>query len=316
MGDSPPDHYSPDFSFNPTPQGMSPDQLFGFFSSMTEEQRQMAATYWSSQPGTSVNPSGTTTAVPTPPEITPIPTPQSSVPPSPVDARSSSRRRRRSRGSSSGGGCCGSGGTDASTPPRERPPLSSVDSTPLGSPSTPWGPHDHDAGKLYKCKDGAPVMNSVGKLMKTRLRQLCTIQFGHEVMTIWDDLDQEKKNYINRMIHQEFRPLDPRYEVSNDWIQLSCRLLMGHRRSDARDAFKDGKPKPVWLDDEEWEGIRREHTENPNRFAQQRAAARIRLQTAGTSHLGSGGLETMRAEFVSIMFKFVYLSVCLWRMCS
>ena len=90
---------------------------------------------------------------------------------------------------------------------------------------------------------------------------------------------------------------------------------MGHRRSKARDAYKDGKPKPVWLDDEEWEGIRQDFMENPNRFAQQREVARIRLQTTGTSHLGSGGLETMHAEFVSIIFKIVYLSVCLWIMC-
>ena len=87
---------------------------------------------------------------------------------------------------------------------------------------------------------------------------------------------------------------------------------MAHRRSEARDAFREGKEKPVWLDDREWEGISQDLTETPDRFQQQREAARTRLQIVGTSHLGSGGYETMRHEFVSIGSKFVFLNVCLW----
>ena len=314
MGDDSPTHdYSPDFSFNPTPQGMSPDQLYGFFSSMTPEQRAMAQTYWSGGAGTSTPPSGITTAIPTPTGTTAAPTPHTTQPSTPLISRSTtSSHRRRSHSRSSGGGCCGGSATDASTPPHERPSLSSVDSTPMGSPSTPWGAHDHDNSKIYTIRDGAPIMNSAGKAMKTRIRQLCTVQFHNSVMTLWEHQDKEKKNYINTKIKQEFQPSDPRNPVSNEWIQYTARILMAHRRSEARDAFREGKEKPMWLDDREWEGISQDLTKTPDRFQQQREAARTRLQTVGASHLGSGAYETMRHEFVSIGSKFFYLNVCLW----
>lgn len=301
--------YSPDFSFNPTPT-MSPDRFMGFVASMTPEQLHMVQTYWHSPVPSTANPTPIPSAGPS--QIpSPLVTPPTTQPSTPRESQRLDRRSRRrsTRGSSSGGGCCGSGGTDASTPPRERPTLSSVGSTPLASPRTPWGAHSHDDRMTYHARDGAVVMDSIGKELKARLRQMCQIQFGHSIMIKWDNQDQEKKNYIISAIQDEFRPADPTETVSSQWIMHVCKSIMSHRRSEARDAFKEGKPKPTWLDAEEWQMIIEENQATPDRYRQQQEAARARLQAVGASHLGSGGFDTFRTEFVSnISLSLIYLT--------
>eukprot|EP00250_Pteridium_aquilinum_P033171 c5276_g1_i1 orf=243-569(+) len=76
---------------------------------------------------------------------------------------------------------------------------------------------------------------------------------------------------------------------------------MKHRRSECRDAYREGKPKPIWLDAEEWEMIRQECTDTSEKFSQQRETARVRLASVGSSHLGSGGWGNMQAEFEAAM---------------
>ena len=177
MGDSSPPPFSPQ---------MTPDQFMGFISSMTPEQRHMCQTYWdsgSATPATATpGPSAPQTADPTP-LGTPIPTPYIGSPapsrppigsPGPSGSTPTQRRlgsartqRRRSHGS----GCCGgSGGTDASTPPRQRPSLSDADSTPMGSPRTPWGrTQGPDRSKVYSLRaNGDVVADNAGKEMFLR----------------------------------------------------------------------------------------------------------------------------------------------------
>ena len=140
-------------------------------------------------------------------------------------------------------------------------------------------------------------MDDIGKEMRARIRQLCTIQFGHEIMKRWDQHDAEKKNYIIKRIKEEFTLAGE--EVSNEWIKDVMVSTMSHRRSEARDAFKEGKAKPAWLDAAEWRAIQQEATEDPDKFAKQRRAAERRNESVGSSHLGSGGYDTLREEFVS-----------------
>ena len=141
--------------------------------------------------------------------------------------------------------------------------------------------------------------------MRKRIRQLCVVQFAHSVMRPYDSQDEERKNYINEVIQSEFQPAVEGQKVSNSWIQHQCKQVMKHRRSECRDAYREGKPKPIWLDAEEWEMIRQEYTDTPEKFSQQREAARVRLASVGSSHLGSGGWGNMQAEFVS-KFSFVH----------
>ncbi|KAH7415502.1 hypothetical protein KP509_14G048700 [Ceratopteris richardii] len=216
-----------------------------------------------------------------------------------------SRSGSTGRSGDGGGGCCGGSATDvvspASTPRTSTSdvgtPRSTPRSTPHSTPRTPWGAHDHDDSKVYSIRDGVPVMDAACKAMRARIRQLCSIQFGHSIMRKWSEQDKDRKNYITRTIYQEFRPTDGQSIVSSEWILHTAREVMSHRRSEARDAFREGLPKPVWLDAEEWDMIRDEQQKTLDRYRQQRNVAATRLDTIGPSHLGSGGYDTMRHEF-------------------
>ncbi|MCO5600093.1 hypothetical protein L7F22_054201 [Adiantum nelumboides] len=305
-----------DFTFSPDltspPNGFD---MFGFdrwCAMATFEQRQQAMMYWQSQ---GPSPAGPSTA-PTPPTgpstaASPIvgspsqpiigsPGQLSSQPTSGASIPSRRCRRRSSvSGGGSGGGCCG--GSDdvegSAHARRARPPISSAESTPQRSPRTPWGPHDAHPSQVYSVRDGAPVMDGVGRAMRARIGQLCHIQFGHSVMKKWSSQNAEAKNYITDAIQQEFRPAPGFDRVSAQWILEHARGIMSHRRSEARDAFRHGLSKPTWLDLEEWEQIAEEIGADPDRYRHQREAALKRNADIGASHLGSGGYETLRHEF-------------------
>ena len=103
------------------------------------------------------------------------------------------------------------------------------------------------------------VQDAIGKEMRTRIRRLCTIQFGHEVLKTWSKLDRDKKLFIIEQIKQEFIPSGE--VISNEWIKhvmVSCIL---HRRSETRDTYNEDKGKPIWLDSEEWRQIAQEKTQ-------------------------------------------------------
>ena len=108
-------------------------------------------------------------------------------------------------GSGGGGGCCGGGSTDAVSPVASPRPSASDAGTPHSTPRTPWGAHDYDDSKLYRIRDGAPVMDAAGKAMRQRIRQLCTVQFGHTIMVKWSAQDKDRKNYITEAIYREYR---------------------------------------------------------------------------------------------------------------
>ena len=283
---------TPNLSTLNTPTMMSPEQFRDFISQATPEQRAMMAGMLTPSAG----PSGTTTAVPTP-------TMQS-----PPSRRSSNRSRQyRSRRSGGGGGCCG--GDDAITPPRERPTLDSTASTPrsVGSRSSSRRfsstPQPHDDRRAYTCVDGVVVMDDVGADMKTRIRQITHTVFAHEVMTKFPRLSQGKKDRVVQQILAEYHPREGSEVVPNKWIMDQMKACLSHRRSDVTQAIKKGAPKPWYLDQQEWDKEVEAHGENPQRYAQQERAAARRLESVGSSHLGSGGWDSFHAYFVSILFS-------------
>lgn len=231
--------------------------------------------------------------------------------PSPPSRRSSNSRRRAPQ--SGGGGCCG--GDDAITPPRERPPIASTASTPrsVGSRSSSRRysstPQPHDDTRTYICVDGVVAMDAVGMDMKTRIRQVTHTVFAHEVMTKFTKLSQDKKDRIVQQILSEYHPREGSSVVPNRWILEQMKACLSHRRSDVTQAIKKGAGKPWYLDQEEWDKQLREHGENPQRYAQQERAAARRLESVGSSHLGSGGWDSFHAYFVSIgVYSFSFLS--------
>ena len=140
------------------------------------------------------------------------------------------------------------------------------------------------------------------------------VQFGHDVLKTWSKLDKDKKNYIIEQIKQEYIPAGE--VVSNDWIKEVMVSCMSHKRSEARDAYGEEKEKPTWLDAEEWRQIAQEKAENPDKFWQQREAARVKNESVGSSHLGSGGYETLQEDFVSLFNVIVKYIIYAYTICT
>ena len=279
--------YTPQPSTLPSPTIMSPEEFRDFISCATPDQRAIMAGMFTDSAG----PSGTTTVNPSPIH-------------SPPSRRSTNRSRRyRSRGS----GYCG--GDDAiSPPPPERPPITSTASTPrsVGSSSSSRRysstPLPEDDTRRYTCVDGIIVMDEVGQEMKTRLRQLTHTVFAHEVMTHFPRLSQAKKDRIVQQLTSEFQPAEGSCVVPNRWIMEQMKMVLSHRRSDVTQAVKRGADKPWFVDQEEWDKEVAAHRDNPRRYSQQERAAARRLESVGSSHLGSGGWDSFHAYFVSIHF--------------
>ncbi|MCO5571601.1 hypothetical protein L7F22_025347 [Adiantum nelumboides] len=70
---------------------------------------------------------------------------------------------RRSLRRSSGGDCCGSGSTDASTRSSERPSLAFTKTTAMSLQRQPWSTRTPSHDRSYHVRDGAPIMDDVGK---------------------------------------------------------------------------------------------------------------------------------------------------------
>ena len=80
----------------------------------------------------------------------------------------------------------------------------------MSLPRLPWSTRTPSFDRTYIVRDGAPIMDDVGKEMRQRICQLCSIQFGHEIMQDWDKRYKEKKNYIIEQVKDEFVPADER----------------------------------------------------------------------------------------------------------
>ena len=77
---------------------------------------------------------------------------------------------------------------------------------------------------------------------------------------------------------------------------------MRYRRSQARDAYKEGKPESKLCHNAFWKLIKQEWDANPHKFCQQEDACATQ-STSSTSHLGSGGWSTLKRDFVSNFFS-------------
>ena len=285
-----------DFSFAPTPASMSPDQFWGMLQNFTPEQRAMAGQFFGGD--RTPTPAGTPTIENTP---TTTNTPERFVPAGTPESSSSRRSRRwRASGGGGGGGCCGGGGTDGVSPDRTHPPISSVGSTPRSSPRTPWATRTPSHERTYTVRSGAMVQDAVGKEMRARIWQLCTIQFGHEILKTWDKLDREtRRNFIIEQIKQEFIPSGN--VVSNEWIKYQMVNVMSHIGDQRREMhIKKARESRLGLMQRSGGRFTQEATDSPDKFWQQRDAARAKNESVGSSHLGSGGYETLREDFVSL----------------
>ena len=300
MSRTPNEDYSPSLS----PFAMSPDQWMDMLARATPEQRAMAQQYFGQgTAGPSTAPSGTTTANPSTPLETPQRTPRRAIRTPPSSRSSTALRGRRSSGGSSGGGCCGgSGGTDASTPPRERPsPTASARSTPRSRSSRRYDTNiTSEGGKFYTIVNGNVVLDNVGQEMKGRIRELCHTVFANDFMTTWTKLDKGKKDRVMNQINDEYKPAQGSEVVPRRWIKDHMVDVMKHWRGDVTRRVKGGGDKPWYITDEDWNAEKEKHEANPQRYKQQEDAAKARMESVGSSHLGSGGWDSFHVYFVSI----------------
>ena len=122
-------------------------------------------------------------------------------------------------------------------------------------------------------------------------------------------MSQDTKDFFVQCVKEEFPQPSKAAEFQSKWLLQYVGQLLSHRRSEARDRYKEGYGKPEWLKDKTWTMIINARDENPNLFEQQ-VHAHAQQTSAQTSHLGSGGKAAMKRDFVSTSIvytlKFMY----------
>lgn len=145
---------------------------------------------------------------------------------------------------------------------------------------------------------GAIVRNSDGERVYEYMRKVTWNIFRYQLLTTWPNINKTDKDYACSLIKAEFPQPSKELEFNELLMQQEMGALMGHRRSEARDRYKEGRSRPDWCEEEIWEMIKRERDETPDLFKQQ-VEARGKQTSAQTSHLGSGGKAAMKRDFVS-----------------
>ena len=136
-------------------------------------------------------------------------------------------------------------------------------------------------------------------LFRSYMQSVCWDAFWYDILTKWENIERACKEYVIDLIKQEFPQPHKQYEFDSVWMERQMCTLMGHRRSEARDAYKEGKPRPRWCEEEIWQVIKEETDNDPNLF-QQQVQARAAQSSSQVRHLGSGGKRAFKRDFVSV----------------
>ncbi|MCO5604765.1 hypothetical protein L7F22_058935 [Adiantum nelumboides] len=171
-------------------------------------------------------------------------------------------------------------------------PSGTQESTPEGTPLA----HRRQLPEGYSYlvdASGAIIMTSEGKEVISAMRRLCRQVFKHTVMQTFAAQRQDLKDYVIDTLYHDFPVPTPGDRFGREHMLLRMREYLKHRRDDARRATQ----RPDWLDREEWRQIREEHVTAPDRWEQQRRAARARIDAGSLHHLGSGGWGSFDEDF-------------------
>ncbi|MCO5601965.1 hypothetical protein L7F22_056092 [Adiantum nelumboides] len=140
---------------------------------------------------------------------------------------------------------------------------------------------------------GAIIMTPEGKEVISAMRRLCRQVFRHIVMQTFAAQRQDLKYYVIDTLYHDYPVPTPGDRFGREYMLLRMREYLKHRRDDARRATQ----RPDWLDREEWRQIREERVTAPDRWEQQRRAARARIDAGSSHHLGSGGWGNFDEDF-------------------
>ncbi|MCO5610018.1 hypothetical protein L7F22_064253 [Adiantum nelumboides] len=104
---------------------------------------------------------------------------------------------------------------------------------------------------------------------------------------------EDLKDYFIDTLYHDFPVPTPGDRFGREYMLLRMREYLKHRRDDVRRATQ----RPDWFDREEWRQIREERITAPDRWKQQRRAARARIDAGSLHHLGSGGWDSFDEDF-------------------
>lgn len=155
---------------------------------------------------------------------------------------------------------------------------------------------------------GTIIRNDEGKEVYEFMRRVMWNAFRYDLLTTWPNVSRERKEYVCIVIRDEYPQPSSEYEFNETLLIQEMGTIMGHRRLEACDRYKEGKSKPSWCDDEIWELIKQERDGQPNKFAQQ-TEARSHQSNSQTSHLGSGGKAAFKRDFVSSQTSHFYIDI-------
>ncbi|KAI5071922.1 hypothetical protein GOP47_0014173 [Adiantum capillus-veneris] len=234
--------------------------------------------------------SGASSRIPTP-SASPSLSKHSALSEASVSTRRSSHSSRHRRSSGGGGGCCGDSAADASTPPRVRRGSLPSPSLPIptSSPSTPG------FARLIVPSSYTPLPSPPGAtpLDTPRFRAQTPMETPDVRTPIHTPL--ETPAGTPRFTHH--RPEGLSYSVD----------FSEHKRSEVQKEIKHGWNRPDWLAKEDWKNVKKAAHENPDKWKQQKDAARARVEAGSSHHLGSGEWASFEADFVSffaLLFMF------------
>ncbi|MCO5598265.1 hypothetical protein L7F22_052357 [Adiantum nelumboides] len=174
----------------------------------------------------------------------------------------------------------------------EHTPSGTQESTPEGTPLA----HRRQLPEGYSYlvdASGAIIMTPEGKEVISAMRCLCRQVFRHTVMQTFAAQCQDLKDYVIDTLYHDFPVPTPGDRFGQEYMLLRMREYLKHRRDDARRATQ----RSDWLDREEWRQIREERVTAPDRWEQQRRAARARIDAGSSHHLRSGDWDSFDEDF-------------------
>ncbi|KAI5066576.1 hypothetical protein GOP47_0019200 [Adiantum capillus-veneris] len=186
--------------------------------------------------------------------------------------------------------------------PVETPDVRTPIDTPIETPAgTPRFTRHRPEGLPYSVNfSGGIIMDDDGKKVISRMRGLCSQLFRHYILNKWSEVPSDLKNRVISILHDEFSVPTRDQRFNEDLMKIRMREYCKHKRSEVQKAIKHGWNRPDWLAKEDWKNAKKAARENPDKWKQQKDAARARVKAGSSHHLGSGGWASFQADFWSM----------------
>ena len=153
---------------------------------------------------------------------------------------------------------------------------------------------------------GGVVMDARGKEVMEYMRGVVSNMYRNCFIK-FKDQDSRLVREVLESVHSRY-PNPPRAAFSDVWGRTRIREILSNKRSHLKKlAYDDvvnvaagGYPseKPATAHKREWKEAKK-RAEGGVKSRQHVEARRIQMETIGSSHFGSGGVESWEAEFVS-----------------